>query len=650
MFTFIQFQGQETALFLADPNFAQRVETSYTIETRIEAGLSRLENRRPLHEALRMRITVGYDLEREAAARLHAVLGRLLTQPIAMPLWPDLLAVAEWGDRIHEAEFVVNMSDDRSAHAVYHRSQIPAVPPHPWLAPLIVGRLDKRPQFSGITDQAASVSFTLVEASPWDCRIAPAAQAWAHGWSAEMIAAAGRVAAAGGSQSATANAADVDRWWPAAIAPDFSTKPKDFTDTITTYRAVGHGRLQAVEGEEGGVRRGQEVLFTLEDRPMVRAVLGHFLARRARTQSFCVPWALFPHEAIDAGNPDQYPAARVRYASDTLTLKWLTFEAARTTIKFTALPLEPSGGPFLAVPDDPGSLEVPAQPSIAHLYRFTLAVPVGTHPRWHYTDYERPLTHDSATYATATIEHDKITQDAELGDYPVTLTADATAGHPWLRVIDGNLPGPLNVEIFRCDPAAPAIAPALLFAGEIIEVKTKGRALTAKASLFGKLLDTKLPRFTVQSTCNHDFCGPWCRASAAAWTWTAKVGAIGESHVDLLDSTWSKAVPSPLGASHDFWSRAAIWTGSGETYDVRDVIRSEKVTLAGGAATRLRLRAPFRALAVGADVSIRVHCGGSWAECETKFANTINFGGHRHVQAENPSLPTRSASATGGKK
>jgi len=97
----------------------------------------------------------------------------------------------------------------------------------------------------------------------------------------------------------------------------------------------------------------------------------------------------------------------------------------------------------------------------------------------------------------------------------------------------------------------------------------------------------------------------------------------------------------------DFFAKAWIKTGEGEDYQLRQVVRSIAL---GGDQQKFTLKRPLRTVEVGAAVTFRPYCSGTRTECEEKFDNYINFGGHPHIGAKNLSVPTRDPVTPTGKK
>ncbi|MDR1789660.1 MAG: DUF2163 domain-containing protein [Opitutaceae bacterium] len=663
-----EFQGSPLHLFLADPNWATPPETRYTLENKIESNWQRRETRRPLHEALRMRLSIAYTLEMDDGKALDAELDGLLDEYIGIPLPMDKLPPERWGERVHDAEFVINF-DDAGAFAIFHKTELPDIPPHPWLAPLLVGRFDKRPELKLITDQSFATSFTLVENSPWEMRTAPATQTWEHGWPSEVIAAVS-LDAVNYPQGITGGInydSDKNRWWPWFLTPDWASPPTETTDTIVEYKAVGRGRLAAVEGAAGGVRKTQECKFTLGNRRETRIVLNHFLTVQGRNKNFVVPWAFYPRDNYagvpsstqNPGDPSAPIARRVRYSADTLTLKWLTGETAVTTLKFTAPREINSDSNYTA---DGEAEAAPSQPAFAHLYTFNYDVPAanGGPVTWRLTDYEAPITRNGDTWAPALIVHDKIVTTGDFSDDPVKLTARDEPGHPFKLILAAPASAPLRVTIEFVNLPAGSL-PALdrvLFKGLVTSVKKGDAILEASCKRFAGLFETKLPRFLLQPSCNHQFGGPWCRFDLSTLSISGTVDSVSVSlgnspsisvrfsPLTSFDGVFSKQESAP-----DYWANGILEGGVGVHYEQLTLVRvSNVINATDYVLVVFVLRTAPRWLAAADVVTLRPQCSGTWAECLNRYNNTLNFGGHPRIPQQNPSVPTLNETANQGKK
>jgi len=608
------FLGHDLSLFLPDPNWETAVEITYRLSSHVQQGRTGRENRWPRHFALRHELAAAWVLGKDDTAALQAALYELQfsTTPekrvyVGLPLFMDRLEPARWGERIHDAEWVINY--DATGYAIHAADDIPAVPPYAWLAPLIVGRLDKRPQLKAITDWDSGFTLKLIERSPWDFRIAPAPQG-----------------------ATPAN-------WPDLLV-DWTERPIDWTEDNLRYSEVGDGRIEALDEEMGVMRRGQELTVALQGRAHVRALLNFFLARKGRVQSFAAPWQLCPGE--DTVATPHTP--RARFAEDAITLRYGDDENASCRTKMVTVPWEEG--------DVAG--ETPSQDGRAYFYRFWINVPGGP-VEWRFTSWESDLVRPDGTYlgdANAFFKHDEITHTIDLQDNSVTIESYLFAGNPLLLIRRRQLDVPLHVEI-RKGPAANPAAAKIVYVGEVGEVKGGSRSISASTLVLGGRLQVKVPAYYYGPTCQHQFCGAGCNRVDAdnpggsmppeAWTFSGVITAGAANTIDITVTD----NPQAVDLVDDYLAGAWIKSGEGDAFELKKIVRSQQL---GPTTQRLTLKRALRVAGIGAEVTFMPACSGTRAEC-TRYGNRKNFGAHPHIGPENLSLPTQeTATPTATKK
>jgi len=586
------FLGHDMLLFRPSPNWQTSSRLQVTAAVEVQRGLTGRENRAALHTDLRHRLRASWWLPREEYRELDTNLWTLGEAYIGVPMCMDQLVVERWGERMFDAAYVLNYDD--SGWVIYAADSIPPAPPHAWLAPLFVGRLRRRPTMEAVNQYEVEMTIEVDERSPWDFAISPAP-------------------------------AVVGPDWPASLEVDWSRPVTTTTEDTLVYEDIGDGRVRAVDGQEGVTRRRQRFPLLLSTRAEVRSLLNFFAERGGRAESFVIDWVTTPSDVETAATPHR---TRVRFASDTLTLDFLTDQVASTTIDVVQLPWEVDGV----------AGETPAQASEAYLYRFTRRADVAVVTR--YTSWGQDLTRTAdGTYTAALIEHDRISQGYLLDDDTVSITSWVSDGNPLLLVTQRALDVPLEVEIFRCDPADVDNTAELLYQGEIVEVENTGRKLVASAMQLGGRLDIKVPAFDFSPGCNYEFCGPGCGLDIADHTRSGTIAAINGNAVDIILS------PNP--ADHDYFARGWARIGTSATYEVRQIVRSTNL---GGTGLRLTLKRAFRGAAVGQTLTLAPTCLGTWEECKTKYDNAVNFGGHPHIGPKNLSVPRRVLNDQGTKK
>jgi hypothetical protein len=606
MFHRTVFLGQDLALFLPDPNWRWSVEVTHRMESFVEAGKTDRENRAPRRYSMLHEIAATWTLKKELTAELEAQLYTLSVPTVAervfvgMPLFMDQLEPARWGERIYDAQWVLNY--DETGYSIHAANAIPGAPVRRWLAPLMVGRLQERPTLLAINDGQARYSLRLLEKSPWDFRILPAAE---------------------GAPSAN---------WPQSLTDraNWRELPESTTEQVEVYEEIGDGRVEAVDDVERNTRRGQRFLVTLLSRAQIRTLLNFFYARKGRVQSFEAPWLLRP--GADTGATPH--TTRARFTDDALKLVYTTDASTNAKIGFTQVPWEVAGV----------AGEQPVQAAVAYLYRLTMDVPGGAQV-WRYTSWEHDLVRAGDGNYLGDLrgfwEHDRIVKTLDLSDEPVTLASWIFDGNPLLRAVQRVLDVPIEIEIFRCDPANTAAA-QLVYAGEIEEVRTKSRKLSASTLVFGGRLSAKVPDFFFGPSCNHEFCAPGCELDPADWTFSGTV--VSQVGNELTLTVTSN--PPAAELTDDWFARGWISKGAGANYELKQIVRSAVV----GGNQKFTLQRPFAAVQAGDELTFMPYCSGTRAECIDKFDNLINRGAHDFIAGRNLSIPRRETTPTAGKK
>ncbi|MFA5263051.1 MAG: phage BR0599 family protein [Opitutaceae bacterium] len=606
------FLGHDIALFLPDPNWAKGVEIVYKKETLVEAGQTGRENRSAKYSALRHEITGNFQLAQADALALQQSL-YLLGTPVegdrvyvGVPIWPDQLPLARWAEIIHDAQWVV--SYDSTGYDILPASEV-ANATRDWVAPFLVGRLDQRPKLTSVSDLEARFSLKILERSPWDFRIQPAVQAIGDGST-----------------------------WPESLQAHWKTLPDDWTEDTLVYEDSGAGRVEAVDGQEGTVRRGQQFLIKLDGRDQIRTLIAFFLNREGRVKAFDAPWLLQPGDDV----PEAPHTTKARFSEDSIKITYKTDASGEAKVPMIQVPWEISGI----------AGEQPEQSSIAYLYRFWVDVPGGP-VYWRFTNWEHDLQRaensQQVTYqgdTRALFRHDKITQTIDLSDDPTSLGSWLFDGNPLLRIIQRRLDVPLHLEIYRTDPANTAAA-KLIYLGEVADAENEGRRLTSSTQVLGGMLEMKVPNFFFGPVCNYKFCGPGCNTlgSMPPEHWTLS-GTIVSQVGNVLTV---QVTNNPCGATltADYLAKAWLKTGEGEAFQLRQIVRSAD---AGSGSQRFTLKKPLRDVQVGASVTFRPYCSGTQAECDVKFNNYINMGAHPHIAPRNLSVPSREVNTPTGKK
>lgn len=595
--------GKTLSVYLVDPNWKSTVRVTASFQVEVLESTSSREDRYPRQEYLRHEVEATFFLDKDTHNSLQREVALPRSDFVAIPLFPDRLLPVDWPDRIWEAEYVVNY--DQSGYAIYHRTAVPSTLPRTWLAPLLVGRLKERPKLKLVSDEAATFTLKLTERSLWEFRVRP------------------QILAVGAD-------------WPSDLVANWRVLPEDWTTDRVEYLSAGDGRTEGVTGAESAPRRVQKCLVTARSRDSIRTLLNFFLARRGQAESFMVPWLARPGDDM----PDTPHHVRCRFGESQLTFDFTTDGLANVMVTFTEVPWEASPLPS----------EIPVQVAPAYLYRFSYRTPGGSvYSR--FTSWEKPLSRDEfgvpVTYLPDFgFEHDALHSQSDLTDAATTVESYIFDGNPLMKLLQRRMDAPLQIEIFKCDPAAPALA-ELRYVGEVRKPRANGARISAPTLVLGGRLEVKVPNFYKGPKCNHQFCGVGCGLDMQAIRCTGYVESqAGKVAVVVLQTN-----PSGLSLVADRFANGALELGDLQSFQSRHIVRSSAAIVDGGMTrVSLTLKREIIDFSPGATVAIYPECTGTRHECQNIWGNFLNFGGHPHIGERNLSLPQRDIEQPTGKK
>jgi hypothetical protein len=331
-----------------------------------------------------------------------------------------------------------------------------------------------------------------------------------------------------------------------------------------------------------------------------------------------------PVETFAVGHPlDGLIAAR--FAKKTLDLSFTNGRLATLTLDLLEVPHETAAPP---AGETPGAT-MGALPPRAQLFRFTHGL--GSRKVvYRCTGYERDLVVDGELYLAQKIEHGDITESLEPGRTKVKLTARAWEGNPLMLLNPPRIEGKIQVEIFRCAPAADgtAAAPQPRFIGRIGKPDFDGPKITCDAAHLLADLQNNIPDLLIQAECNHEFCSAPCGVLLSVWTFTGAVAAADGATLALAGITRAGGAALPaIGAG---------WFARG------------RAEFGDGAGFQSRLIDTSTAPADGA-LTFYPACDGSPDRCR-QFSNYQRFGGFPFVPTGNPALKPIEKNTSQGKK
>lgn len=567
-------------VLLLRPNHTgnQPIRVDHRLDTSVDEGRTTLEERRPQRAALHITqkctlqlITTEIDDWRKGTAALN-------TDYVAMPLWIDALPVARWAERIYEGEKVINFNEATGAFAIYDRTGIPGTPPHPMLAPLLVGRWNKRPPARALTSKLAEVDVELRYAAPYSCRIG--------------------INSHGAAWIAT---------------PDWTSPPTDASNYGLELVQPNPVVEPALDRSNSAARWMQEADFTFTTRLEIRQALTWFVAKRGSWQSWAgLPAWLQPGTAT-AQTPNSYTA---RFASDSLSFTYISGAIATSRIGFLQ---------EIDAPTQPQAL-----PPEVYLYRVRY-VHDTANPELR-TNYDSPLVATEGTYQPRQAIHKQLRLSLRPQDESFELMLEFRAGElldDWMK---GRLFGKVDLTVWKCDPADPnGTRGDPLLQGYVQHVLPEGTMCTVKASLFGELLNHKAPGWVWGVGCNTYLTSPECALTEAAvksdgTTATANLSADGMT----LTVNGATGFGGPVYADQ-YFAKGFLRMGAARTKIVVTIL--ESTTSGGNLVLKLaRPLWPDMIHPVSQAVVLIPGCGGQYeTDCGTKFGNQLNFRGHPFI-------------------
>jgi len=333
-----------------------------------------------------------------------------------------------------------------------------------------------------------------------------------------------------------------------------------------------------------------------------------------------------------------YPAASTivsnfllaRFNDATLEWSYTTPYLATAKIKFVELPHE-----YAALPTP---LTEPA-----YLFIFT---EVGIRTDL-YTSYENSITVPSGTYAgtytPGPFSFDAVKVGLKLDKEKLDFKSFKFTGSPLNKMWPFALDGLLQLEIVEVDAVTPSSTTAISrFFGDVWSIQSDYKATAVP---FGNLFDRKFPRFLLSVSDNYTQFSPMTNISAASFQYSGTLASNIDTTSQIITVS-SSAAYSQVG---DFFAGGWLDTGTGVNTEHRGILSSSP-SATSPIVTLLIDRPLIKATALQA-MTFYPGYDGSISQCDLKFSNRINFGGHPYIPNINPAVKALKAkSTTGGKK
>jgi hypothetical protein len=687
---FYAFGSETLALLLAPPDWnSGPVTVELTLPTDTSRSqMSTVESRRAF--AASTRYSLGYSayLDNAAAAlELRIWLQRLKGETVAVPMWTDAVELAQVvlaGTTVffktapmpvrYGAQWII-MNDAASVFELVSISALTgtgvtltsgvvnAWPNGTLMYPLLFGRLSERPKAEAITDETQVVPLKIKENSYFARRLFP------PGTSLPTV----------GAQIPVF--ADTPLW---DIEPNFS-KPVIWTEADIEFFDIGFGRISQQHIYPSANPRGMEHEFWQSGRDQIVRIERFFRDRRGPVLPFMIqtflgemrltqdlpiagnnrlitvetpneftdparpeepgdPYVALvddngvdPHKlgAVSGGNlPTIAPITRAHDKDETnlcallycrltepkLTWTYTTDDQATTKLKFLELVNE-----YITVPA--------ALPEPVYLFIFSEQTITITR----FTSYESGIvlasgayagTYPPAPFSFGTARHgSKLDDKIELTSFPFT-------GNPLAKFFPFAFDGILSLLILEVDAADLTAAPVLRFSGDVNEVDPI--AYTAQCSFLGRFLERKYPAFLLSATDNYTQFTLPTGISAAAFAITGTIGAFSGVSNETINVDGAAAAAKP---AQWFAEGGYLDTGGGANRENRAILHS--TPYAGG--VQIVIDRPLLKAALGQSATMYPGYDGSIDECDAKFNNRINFGGHPFVPDTNPMVKAMKA-------
>jgi len=164
----------------------------------------------------------------------------------------------------------------------------------------------------------------------------------------------------------------------------------------------------------------------------------------------------------------------------------------------------------------------------------------------------------------------------------------------------------------------PALEVRVIYKGVVRSVAFTQNASKSSLSLVpvNEALDKQIPERTYQAQCNNVLFDADCKISAGSFSHVGEVLSITDNVIEVA------GLESAKGTG---WSTGG-YVGYG-TLDYRLILEQDGDDLV--------LVLPFHESVVGEDVTVYAGCDHAVATCNSKFSNSVNFGGCPYVPTKN---------------
>jgi hypothetical protein len=700
----ITFQGAQYGLLAAPPNWDTEVKVSLELPTDIsKEPITLNESRRAFAQSARYKMNWTSYLSNAAdATELRLFFSRIRSESIFVPLWPDVCEIVpaltvgatlfglvdlpvrfgiNWiiaNEDFTKWEIVTVSSINQSTRVMRLAIGVTqAWPSGSQLYPLLLGRLDDdRPRPEAITDETLEVELTVKENSQFSARVSPA--------TIPLPVVGPQIPAF-----------STTRKWD--VAPNH-VRPLDWTEMPDIiYEQIGFLRQEQQRVYDHHTPRGMELEFYESDRATAAKIEYFWRASRANVLRFMIPtwrgdmrlaantpvaghptWikceksfftdpgrapepgdgfiALIDNDnkvapyqisnTVDSAGESRLVATQnvtAHTAASTILSHLLLARFAEASLEWTYTTpyLVTTRLKFIELPHEYGPIIPPPLVEPAYLFIFTeTGIRIDR-----YTSYENTITIPSGayqgSYVPAPFSFDTVKVGLKLDQEKLDLRSFKFIGNPLNKMWPFALDAILTLEIVEVNAANPTSDTAVTrFYGDVWSVDSSYKATVVP---FGNLFDRKFPRFLLSVSDNYTQFSPPTMLTASAFNRRGTIPSIDKTSQTVTVTTDADT----HSYEADYFAGGWIETGDGANAEKRGVLHSSP---AAGTNITLVIDRPLLKAVNGQAISMFPGYDGSIDQCESRFNNRINYGGHAFIPNVNPAVKAMKPIETGGGK
>ncbi|XOV69406.1 MAG: phage BR0599 family protein [Verrucomicrobiota bacterium] len=270
------------------------------------------------------------------------------------------------------------------------------------------------------------------------------------------------------------------------------------------------------------------------------------------------------------------------------------------------------------LPLEYASFETGTKP--VYLYHF-YTLDGGSQTDWRYTSFGWDIANAETTWTSKRITHKQLHQSTRGDRQELEIEAEFEPENPLYQLCPCAMAMALYVEVVKADYSDLGNQ-TVLFQGRVLSVDVKGRIATAKCASFLDAFGAAVPHFFLQPRCNFRVFEPnTCRIAQSAFEHAGSVVSVDGTSVVVSGQTIG-------GLPANWFAEGLFQSGTGPEFEQRTILAS---TAESGGSITLTLNHRLFYTSQGADCVVVPGCDGRPETCSGKFANFVNFGGHRYA-------------------